>query len=87
MLLVFVESYGAVTYETPAIADGFVEPAAPIFARRGVRDRSRSGHGLRRVADVRRHRRGSPTLSLISGVEVRDQYAYTLVHGVAAARR
>ena len=41
VLLVFVESYGAVTYETPAIADGLVESRAD-FARRLRRQIARS---------------------------------------------
>ena len=53
MLLVFVESYGAVTYQTPAIADGLVESRADLRAA-VARNRSRSSHGLRRVADLRR---------------------------------
>ena len=75
MLLLFVESYGAVTYETPAIADGLVESRADLRAAVAETDR-----------EVVTAYVDSPTfgasswlahLSLISGVEVRDQFAYT----------
>jgi hypothetical protein len=75
VLLLFVESYGAVTYETPAIADGLVESRADLSAAVAETDR-----------EVVTAYVESPTfgggswlahLSLISGVEVRDQYAYT----------
>jgi hypothetical protein len=75
VLLVFVESYGAVTYETPAIADGLVESRADLSVAVTETDR-----------EVVTAYAESPTfggsswlahLSLISGVEVRDQYAYT----------
>ena len=46
VLLLFVESYGAVTYETPAIADGLVESRADLACCRG-RDRARSRDRLR----------------------------------------
>lgn len=77
VLLVFMESYGAVTYETPAIADPLREARADLAA--AVRETGREA--LTAYVD-------SPTfggsswlahLSLISGVEVRDQYAYTTV--------
>ena len=75
VLLLFVESYGAVTYETPAIADGLVASRADLGAAVAETDR-----------EVVTAYVESPTfgggswlahLSLISGVEVRDQYAYT----------
>jgi hypothetical protein len=75
VLLVFVESYGAVTYETPAIADGLVKSRADLRAAVAETDR-----------EVVTAYVDSPTfgasswlahLSLISGVDVRDQYAYT----------
>jgi len=75
VLLVFVESYGAVTYETPAVADGLVASRADLRAAVSETDR-----------DVVTAYVESPTfggsswlahLSLISGVEVRDQLAYT----------
>jgi hypothetical protein len=75
VLLVFVESYGAVTYETPAIADGLVASRADLHSAVMETDRQ----VVSAYVD-------SPTfgasswlahLSLISGVEVRDQFAYT----------
>jgi hypothetical protein len=75
VLLVFVESYGAVTFEVPAIADGLVEARRDLAA--AVEETGREA--VTAYVD-------SPTfggsswlahLSLISGVEVRDQYAYT----------
>ncbi len=75
VFLVFVESYGAVTYETPAIADGLVESRADLQA--AVRETDREVV----TAYVESPTFGGSSwlahLSLISGVEVRDQYAYT----------
>lgn len=75
VLLVFVESYGAITYDTPAVADGLVESRADLRAAVAETDREVVSAYVE-----------SPTfggsswlahLSLISGVEVRDQFAYT----------
>ena len=75
VMLVFVESYGAVTYETPAIADGLVASRADVAA--AVTDTDREAV----TAYVESPTFGGSSwlahLSLISGVEVRDQYAYT----------
>jgi hypothetical protein len=75
VLLVFVESYGAVTYETPAIADGLVSSRADLQAAVAETDREVI------TAYVESPTFGGSSwlahLSLISGVEVRDQYAYT----------
>ena len=74
-MLVFVESYGAITYETPEIADGLRASRAELAA-------AVDAAGLEALSAYVE----SPTfggsswlahLSLISGVEVRDQYAYT----------
>jgi len=74
VFLVFVESYGAVTYETPAIADGLVESRADLQAAVKETDREVV------TAYVESPTFGGSSwlahLSLISGVEVRDQYAY-----------
>jgi hypothetical protein len=82
VLLVFVESYGAVTYETPAIADGLVESRADLQAAATETDRQVI------TAYVEAPTFGGSSwlahLSLISGVEVRDQYAYT---SLMASRR
>jgi hypothetical protein len=75
VVLAFVESYGAVTYETPAIAGGLVESRAALAA--AARETGR---------DVISAYVESPTfggsswlahLTLLSGIDVRDQYAYT----------
>jgi hypothetical protein len=75
VLLLFVESYGAVTYETPAIADGLVESRADLRSAVAETDREVI------TAYVESPTFGGSSwlahLSLISGVEVRDQYAYT----------
>ena len=75
VLLVFVESYGAVTYETPAIADGLVASRADVAS--AVEETGRQVV----TAYVESPTFGGSSwlahLSLISGVEVRDQYAYT----------
>lgn len=82
VLLIFVESYGAVTFETPEIAGPLSASRADLDA--AIRDTGR--HVVSAYVD-------SPTfgasswlahLSLISGVEVRDQYAYT---SLMASRR
>jgi hypothetical protein len=82
VLLIFVESYGAITYETPAISAGLAESRADLDA--AIRE---SG---RQVVSAYVN---SPTfggsswlahLSLLSGVEVRDQYAYS---ALMASRR
>ena len=73
--LIFVESYGAVAYETPAIAGALADSLADF--------ESAIGETGREVVSAYVE---SPTLgasswlahlSLLSGVEVRDQYAYT----------
>ena len=75
VFVIFVESYGAVAYETPAIAGALADGLADFEAAIGETDR--------RVVSAYVE---SPTfggsswlahLSLMSGVEVRDQYAYT----------
>ncbi len=75
VLLVFLESYGAVTYDAPDIAAGLAASRAALDT--AVRDTGR------RVVSAYVE---SPTfgasswlahLSLLTGVDVRDQYAYT----------
>jgi hypothetical protein len=75
VLLAFVESYGAVTFDVPEISAGLAGGRADLEAAIGATGR--------RVVSAYVE---SPTfggsswlahLSLISGVEVRDQYAYT----------
>jgi hypothetical protein len=75
VLLVFLESYGAVTFDSPGMAAALSDSRAALEA--AVRDSQREA--VSAYVD-------SPTfgasswlahLSLLSGVEVRDQYAYT----------
>ena len=75
VFVIFVESYGAVAYETPAIAGALADSLADFEAAIGETDRSVVSAYVE-----------SPTfggsswlahLSLMSGVEVRDEYAYT----------
>ena len=75
VLLVFLESYGAITYDAPDIAAGLARGRAALVA--AVRETGR------RVVSAYVD---SPTfgasswlahLSLLTGVDVRDQYAYT----------
>jgi len=75
VLIVFVESYGGVTFETPAIADGLVAGRSDLAA--AVEETGRQVV----TAYVESPTFGGSSwlahLSLISGVDVRDQYAYT----------
>lgn len=75
VLLVFLESYGAVTYDAPDIAAGLATSRAAFDA--AIHDTGR--HVLSAYVE-------SPTfgasswlahLTLLTGVEVRDQYTYT----------
>ena len=75
VVLVFVESYGAITFETPEIAAALEESRADFDA--SIRETGR---------DVVSAYVQSPTfgasswlahLTLLSGIDVRDQYAYT----------
>jgi hypothetical protein len=74
VMLVFVESYGAVTYETPAIADGLVESRADL--RSAVTETDREVVSAYVESPTFGASSWLAHLSLISGVEVRDQYAY-----------
>ena len=75
VLLIFAESYGAVTYETPAIAAGLARSRAGFDA--AIHDTGREV--VSAYVDSPTFGGGSwlAHLSLISGVEVRDQFAYT----------
>ena len=75
VLLIFIESYGAITWETPAMTAGLAESRRHLDS--AIRETGR---------EVVSAYVDSPTfggsswlahLSLLSGVEVRDQYAYT----------
>ena len=80
--LIFVESYGAVAYETPGIAGALAESLADFEAAIGE-----TGRGVV-SAYVESPTFGGSSwlahLSLMSGVEVRDEYAY---RSLMASRR
>jgi hypothetical protein len=82
LFVIFVESYGAVAYETPAIAGPLHSSLTNFEAAIGETDR------LVVSAYVESPTFGGSSwlahLSLMSGVEVRDQYAYTSL--MASAR-
>ena len=82
VLLVFVESYGAVTYETPAIAAGLAGSRAEFEA--AIRDTGRQVVSAYVESPTFGGGSWLAHLSLMSGVEVRDQYAYT---SLMASRR
>ena len=82
VLLIFAESYGAVTFETPAIADGLVESRAGFDA--AIRETGRQVVSAYVESPTFGGGSWLAHLSLISGVEVRDQYAYT---SLMASRR
>lgn len=82
VLLVFLESYGAVTYEIPEIAAGLAESRAALEA--AIRETGREVVSAYVEAPTFGGSSWLAHLSLLSGVEVRDQYAYTAV--MASAR-
>jgi len=75
VLLIFVESYGAVTYETPAISAGLAESRADFEA--AIRETGRQVVSAYVESPTFGGGSWLAHLSLMSGVEVRDQYAYT----------
>ena len=75
MLLVFVESYGAITFETPAIRSGLAESRADFDA--AIRETGRQVVSAYVESPTFGGYSWLAHLSLMSGVEVRDQYAYT----------
>jgi hypothetical protein len=75
VLLIFAESYGAVAYETPSIAAGLAESRAELES--AVRDTGRQVVSAYVESPTFGGSSWLAHLSLISGVEVRDQYAYT----------
>ena len=82
VLLVFVESYGAVTYETPAIASGLAASRADFET--AIRETGRQVVSAYVESPTFGGSSWLAHLSLLSGVEVRDQYAYT---SLMASRR
>ena len=82
VLLFFVESYGAITYETPAIAAGLTESRAELDA--AIRETGRQVVSAYVESPTFGGSSWLAHLSLLSGVEVHDQYAYT---ALMASRR
>jgi hypothetical protein len=82
VLLIFVESYGAVTYETPAISAGLVESRDDFAA--AIRETGRQVVSAFVESPTFGGSSWLAHLSLLSGVDVRDQYTYT---ALMASRR
>jgi hypothetical protein len=82
VLLIFVESYGAVTYETPAISAGLAGSRADFEA--AIRETGRQVVSAYVESPTFGGGSWLAHLSLLSGVDVRDQYAYT---SLMASRR
>ena len=82
VLLIFVESYGAVAYDTPAIAAGLSESRAALEA--AISETGRQAVSAYVESPTFGGSSWLAHLSLLSGVEVRDQYAYT---SLMASRR
>jgi hypothetical protein len=82
VLLIFVESYGAITYETPAIAAGLAESRADLDA--AIRESGRQVVSAYVESPTFGGSSWLAHLSLLSGVEVRDQYTYA---ALMASRR
>ena len=82
VLLIFVESYGAITYETPAISAGLAESRADLDA--AIRETGRQVVSAYVESPTFGGSSWLAHLSLLSGVDVRDQYAYT---ALMASRR
>jgi hypothetical protein len=75
VLLIFVESYGAITYETPAISAGLAESRADFDA--AIRETGRQVVSAYVESPTFGGSSWLAHLSLLSGVDVRDQFAYT----------
>ncbi len=82
VLLVFVESYGAITFETPAIWSGLAESRADFDA--AIRETGRQVVSAYVESPTFGGSSWLAHLSLLSGVEVRDQYRIHGPDGVAA---
>ena len=80
VLVVFVESYGAVTYETPDLAAALADSRADLQA--AARETGRQV--ISAYVDPPTFGASSwlSHLSLMTGVDVRDQYAYTIADGI-----
>jgi len=75
VLLVFLESYGASTYDAPDLAAGLAASRASLDA--AVRDTGRRAVSAYVESPTFGASSWLAHLSLLTGVEVRDQYAYT----------
>ncbi|MGE3275474.1 MAG: hypothetical protein AB7O67_10200 [Vicinamibacterales bacterium] len=75
VMIVFVESYGALTYEVPEVAGPLQGPRAELAA--AVRDAGRTALSAYVQSPTFGGSSWLAHLSLISGVQVNDQYAYT----------
>ena len=75
VLLFFVESYGAITYETPAMSAGLAESRADLDA--AIRETGRQVVSAYVESPTFGGSSWLAHLSLLSGVDVHDQYAYT----------
>ena len=75
VLLIFVESYGAIVYETPAISMGLAESRADLET--AIRETGRQVVSAYVESPTFGGSSWLAHLSLLSGVDVRDQYAYT----------
>jgi len=82
VVLVFVEAYGAVTFDAPRLADTLVRPRAALAA--AVHDAGRAVVSARIASPTFGASSWLAHLTLLTGVEVRDQYAYV---GVMASTR
>ena len=82
VLLVFVESYGAITYEDPAISKGLAGSRAELDA--AIRDTGREVVSAYVESPTFGGSSWLAHLTLLSGVNVHDQYAYTSL--MASAR-
>jgi hypothetical protein len=82
VVLVFVEAYGTVTFDVPRVADTLVGPRDVLAA--AVRDAGRAAVSARIASPTFGASSWLAHLTLLTGVEVRDQYAYV---GVMASTR
>lgn len=75
VLLVFLESYGAVTFEAPGMVGGLADSRRDLDA--AIRESGRASVSAYVESPTFGASSWLAHLSLLSGVEVRDQYAYT----------
>lgn len=82
VLLVFVESYGAITYDEPNVAAGLADARAALEA--AIHDTGRRVVSAYVTSPTFGASSWLAHLTLLTGVEIRDQYAYT---ALMASRR